>query len=131
MDVAFAHPIKMIANALGVPPRYMLELGKANNVAVAALVGAKEHALKQAEAGVDVIVVQGTEAGGHCGEVSTMVLVPEVCEAIKEFKDISVLAAGGIVLGPANGCGYDYGRTWRMDGVYVANHLGSIHFTGD
>jgi NAD(P)H-dependent flavin oxidoreductase YrpB (nitropropane dioxygenase family) len=99
MDVAFAHPIKMIANALGVPPRYMLELGKANNVAVAALVGAKEHALKQAEAGVDVIVVQGTEAGGHCGEVSTMVLVPEVCEAIKEFKNISVLAAGGIVLG--------------------------------
>ena len=99
MDVAFAHPIKMIANALGVPPRYMLELGKANNVAVAALVGTKEHALKQAEAGVDVIVVQGTEAGGHCGEVSTMVLVPEVCEAIKGFKDISVLAAGGIVLG--------------------------------
>jgi NAD(P)H-dependent flavin oxidoreductase YrpB (nitropropane dioxygenase family) len=89
----------MIANALGMPPRYMLELGKANNVAVAALVGAKEHALKQAEAGVDVIVVQGTEAGGHCGEVSTMVLVPEVCEAIKEFKNISVLAAGGIVLG--------------------------------
>ena len=41
MDVAFAHPIKMIANALGVPPRYMLELGKAHNVAVAALVGAK------------------------------------------------------------------------------------------
>ncbi len=99
MDVAFSHPIKLIANALGVPPRYMLELGKANNVAVAALVGAKEHAVKQAEAGVDILVVQGTEAGGHCGEVSTMVLVPEVCEAIKPYGDIAVLAAGGIVLG--------------------------------
>ena len=99
MDVAFSHPIKLIANALGVPPRYMLELGKANDVAVAALVGAKEHAVKQAEAGVDILVVQGTEAGGHCGEVSTMVLVPEVCEAIEPYGDISVLAAGGIITG--------------------------------
>lgn len=99
MDVAFSHPIKLIANALGVPPRYMLELGKANDVALAALVGAKEHAVKQAEVGVDILVVQGTEAGGHCGEVSTMVLIPEVCEAIKPYGDISVLAAGGIITG--------------------------------
>ncbi|MEJ2132493.1 MAG: nitronate monooxygenase, partial [Gammaproteobacteria bacterium] len=81
IDVAFAHPIKLIANALGVPPRYMLEMGKERGVAVAALVGAKEHAVKQVEAGVDILVVAGTEAGGHCGEVSTLVLVPEVCEA--------------------------------------------------
>ena len=98
IDVAFAHPIKLIANALGVPPRYMLEMGKANDVAVAALVGAKEHAAKQVEAGVDLLVVAGTEAGGHCGEVSTLVLVPEVCEAVKEY-DVPVLAAGGIVTG--------------------------------
>lgn len=99
LDVAFSHPIKLIANALGVPPKYMLEMGKANDVAVAALVGAKEHAVKQAEAGVDILVVAGTEAGGHCGEVSTMVLVPEVCEAVKAYGDISILAAGGIVTG--------------------------------
>lgn len=99
MDVAFSHPIKLIANALGVPPKYMLELGKANDVAVAALVGAKEHAVKQAEVGVDILVVQGTEAGGHCGEVSTMVLVPEVCEAMKPYGEIFVLAAGGIITG--------------------------------
>jgi NAD(P)H-dependent flavin oxidoreductase YrpB (nitropropane dioxygenase family) len=99
LDVCFAHPIKLIANALGVPPKYMLDLGKANNVAVAALVGAKEHAVKQAEAGVDILVVQGTEAGGHCGEVSTMVLVPEVCEAVKSYGDIGILAAGGIIKG--------------------------------
>jgi NAD(P)H-dependent flavin oxidoreductase YrpB (nitropropane dioxygenase family) len=98
IDVAFSHPIKLIANALGVPPRYMLEMGKARGVAVAALVGAKEHAVKQVEAGVDILVVAGTEAGGHCGEVSTLVLVPEVCEAVKD-TGVAVLAAGGIVTG--------------------------------
>ena len=98
IDVAFAHPIKLIANALGVPPQYMLERGKAEGVAVAALVGAKEHAAKQVEAGVDILVVSGTEAGGHCGEVSTMVLVPEVCQYV-EGSNVPVLAAGGIVKG--------------------------------
>lgn len=98
IDVAFSHPIKLIANALGVPPRYMLERGKAQGVAVAALVGAKEHATKQVEAGVDLLVVAGTEAGGHCGEVSTMVLVPEVVQAV-EGSGVPILAAGGIVLG--------------------------------
>ncbi|MCB1692812.1 MAG: nitronate monooxygenase [Pseudomonadales bacterium] len=98
LDVAFRHPIKLIANALGVPPKYMLELAKTHGVPTAALVGAKQHALKQAEAGVDILVVAGTEAGGHCGEVSTMVLVPEVVEAVRDF-DIAVLAAGGIVTG--------------------------------
>ena len=98
IDVAFSHPIKLIANALGVPPRYMLEMGKSRGVAVAALVGAKEHAVKQVEAGVDILVVAGTEAGGHCGEVSTLVLVPEVCEAVKD-RNVAVLAAGGIVTG--------------------------------
>ena len=98
IDVAFSHPIKLIANALGVPPRYMLEMGKARGVAVAALVGAKEHAVKQVEAGVDILVVAGTEAGGHTGEVSTLVLVPEVCDAVKG-SGVAVLAAGGIVTG--------------------------------
>ena len=99
LGVAFAHPIKLIANALGVPPRRMLELGKERGVAVAALVGAKEHAVKQAEAGVDVLVVAGGEAGGHCGEISTLVLVPEVAEAVAPYGDIPILAAGGIVTG--------------------------------
>jgi NAD(P)H-dependent flavin oxidoreductase YrpB (nitropropane dioxygenase family) len=98
IDVAFSHPIKLIANALGVPPRYMLDMGKERGVAVAALVGAKEHATKQVEAGVDILVVAGTEAGGHCGEVSTMVLVPEVAQEV-EGSGVSVLAAGGIVQG--------------------------------
>ena len=74
-------------------------MGKKHGVPVAALVGAKEHALRQVAAGVDILVVQGTEAGGHCGEVSTMVLVPEVIKAIKPIRDVPVWAAGGIMTG--------------------------------
>lgn len=97
LDVAMSHPIKLIANALGVPPDYMIEAGRERGIPVAALVGAKEHAVKQVAAGVDIIVAQGTEAGGHCGEVSTLVVVPEVIEAIND--SVPVLAAGGIVTG--------------------------------
>ena len=96
LDVAFKHPIKLFVNALGVPPQSIIDRARANNVLVGALTGAKEHAIKHAEAGVDILVVAGTEAGGHCGEVSTMVLVPEVLEAIEAYDGIAVLAAGGI-----------------------------------
>lgn len=99
MDVAFKHPIKMIVNALGVPPASMFERARAAGILVGALTGAKEHAVKHAEAGVDVLVVSGTEAGGHCGEVSTLVLIPEVVEAMAAYDNVSVLAAGGIVTG--------------------------------
>jgi NAD(P)H-dependent flavin oxidoreductase YrpB (nitropropane dioxygenase family) len=51
------------------------------------------------QAGVDLIIAQGGEAGGHCGEVSTMVLVPEVLHAIRGLRDVPVLAAGGIMTG--------------------------------
>ncbi|MHC9290975.1 NAD(P)H-dependent flavin oxidoreductase [Mycobacterium sp. LTG2003] len=97
LQVAMSHPIKLIANALGVPPDYMIEAGRERGVPVAALVGAREHAVKQVQAGVDLIIAQGTEAGGHCGEVTTMVLIPEVIEAVEDA--VPVLAAGGIVTG--------------------------------
>ena len=99
LDVAFNHPIKLIANALGVPPDWMLQMGKENDVKVAALLGTAQHAINQVKAGVDILVVSGTEAGGHCGSVSTMVLIPEVYEAIQPYGDVPILAAGGIVTG--------------------------------
>ena len=99
LDVAFSHPIKLIANALGVPPKWMLDMGKEKGVKVAALLGAKEHAIRQVQAGVDILVVSGTEGGGHCGSVSTMVLIPEVKRAIKAYGDVPILAAGGIATG--------------------------------
>jgi NAD(P)H-dependent flavin oxidoreductase YrpB (nitropropane dioxygenase family) len=99
LEVSFSHPIRLIANALGVPPKEMLAMGKKHDVPVAALVGAKEHAVRQVAAGVDILVAQGTEAGGHCGEVSTMVVVPEVIKAVKPIRNVPVLAAGGIMSG--------------------------------
>jgi len=99
MDVAFRHPISMIVNALGIAPQSMMERARQHGVPVGALVGAKEHAIRQVEAGVDFLVAQGTEAAGHCGEVSTLVLVPEVIEAIREVRSVPVLAAGGIMNG--------------------------------
>jgi NAD(P)H-dependent flavin oxidoreductase YrpB (nitropropane dioxygenase family) len=102
LDAALTHPITLMANALGVPPDYMIDAGRRHGIPVAALVGAREHAVKQVNAGVDLIIAQGTEAGGHCGEVSTLVLVPEVLQAVAEAspgRDVPVLAAGGIVTG--------------------------------
>jgi NAD(P)H-dependent flavin oxidoreductase YrpB (nitropropane dioxygenase family) len=97
MDVAFAHPIKLIANALGRPPASMLERARKEAVPVAALIGAREHAERQLNAGVDMLIAQGSEAGGHTGSVSTLVLVPEVLEVVD--GRVPVLAAGGIVTG--------------------------------
>ena len=99
LKVSFRHPIKLIANALGVPPQSMLDLGHQHGVPVAALIGAKEHAIRQVKAGVDIIIAEGWEAGGHCSEVSTLVLIPEVLRAIKPIRSVPVLAAGGIATG--------------------------------
>jgi len=99
LDAAFAHPIKLVVNALGVPPKFMLDRARREGVLVGALTGAREHAIKHAEAGVDVLIAAGGEAGGHCGDVATLVLVPEVIEAVRAYPDIFVVAAGGIVTG--------------------------------
>jgi len=100
LDVAFSHPIALVANALGPAPPVMVERARAAGVAVGALVGSPEHAIRQAQVGVDVIIAAGTEAGGHCGEVGTIVLVPEVIEALRGIgSSLPVLAAGGIVTG--------------------------------
>ena len=99
LEVAFRHPIRFIANALGLAPARMIDLAREHGVAVGALVGAAEHAVRQVEAGVDIIIAQGSEAGGHTGEVSTLVLVPEVVRAVDKVRDVPVLAAGGIMNG--------------------------------
>lgn len=93
LDVVFAHDIALVASALGAPPPSLLERAHGAGVAVAALAGNLSHAERHHAAGVDLIVAQGTEAGGHTGEVSTMVLVPEVVDAVAPTP---VLAAGGI-----------------------------------
>ncbi len=93
VDVALEHPIRLLVNALGPPPPDVTEKAHAHGVLVAALVGSASQARKQREAGVDIIVASGTEAGGHTGDIATMVLVPEVVAAV---GGAPVLAAGGI-----------------------------------
>ena len=78
LDVAFSHPISLIANALGTPPPGLVTRAKAAGVVVAALVGQPKHAVRQLTAGVDLLIAQGTEAGGHTGTIATMVLTPEI-----------------------------------------------------
>ncbi len=93
IEYVFSRNISLIASALGPPPDWMIEEGRKRGVKVAALAGTIEHARRHVEAGVDIVVAQGYEAGGHTGLVSTMVLVPEVVDAV---DPIPVLAAGGI-----------------------------------
>lgn len=100
LEVALKHPVKAVVNALGAPPRFMVDAAREKGALVGALTGSREHAMKNVEAGVDFLVVSGTEAGGHCGEISTMVVVPEVIETLRQNDmDVPVLAAGGIVTG--------------------------------
>lgn len=99
IDVAFKHPIKLFVNALGVPPKSVIERARAKGIMVGALTGTKDHAIKHAQAGVDLLVAAGGEAGGHCGEIATIVLIPEVLQAIAPYKNVHVLAAGGIATG--------------------------------
>jgi NAD(P)H-dependent flavin oxidoreductase YrpB (nitropropane dioxygenase family) len=94
VDVALKHPIKLIANALGSPPKDVIDLAHSRNVPVAALAGKAKHARSHVDNGVDIVIAQGTEAGGHTGEIATMVLVPEIVDAVGD--DATVLAAGGI-----------------------------------
>lgn len=96
LEVALAHPICLIANALGTPPKEAIDRCHAKGVRVAALCGKVEQAVRHREAGVDVVVAQGTEAGGHTGEIATMVLTPAAVDAVSPTP---VLAAGGIASG--------------------------------
>ncbi|WP_214400946.1 NAD(P)H-dependent flavin oxidoreductase [Pseudonocardia lacus] len=98
VDVALKHPVRLIANALGSPPPDVIEQAHRCDVPVAALAGTAEHARRHVAKGVDVVVAQGYEAGGHTGEIASMVLLPEVVDAVRDAAGdrVPVLAAGGI-----------------------------------
>jgi len=94
VEVALTHPVALIANALGSPPDDVIAAAHDRGIAVAALAGKAEHAARHVSRGVDIVVAQGYEAGGHTGEIASMVLVPEVVDAVG--AGAPVLAAGGI-----------------------------------
>ncbi|GAA1482777.1 nitronate monooxygenase family protein [Gordonia sinesedis] len=99
VDIAMQHAekygqIALIANALGSPPADVIGVAHDHGVQVAALAGAKDHALHHVESGVDIVIAQGYEGGGHTGEVTSMVLWPEIVDAVGDRAP--VLAAGGV-----------------------------------
>ena len=119
VEIALRHPkMTLIANALGTPPKDMIDRIHAEGRKVAALCGSPAQALKHAAADVDIIIAQGGEGGGHCGEVGSIVLWPQVVKAVSPRP---VLAAGGIGSGEqiaaalALGCqGAWSGSQWLM-----------------
>ncbi|MGW1790278.1 NAD(P)H-dependent flavin oxidoreductase [Streptomyces tubercidicus] len=118
LDVAFDYPIKLLANALGSPPADVIRRAHDHGVLVAALAGSPRHARHHKDAGIDIVVAQGYEAGGHTGEIATMVLTPEVVAAV---DPLPVLAAGGIGTGEQIAAGLALGA----QGVW----LGSLWLT--
>jgi NAD(P)H-dependent flavin oxidoreductase YrpB (nitropropane dioxygenase family) len=97
LEVVWRHPkVRLIANALGPAPDYLVTAAHKRGLTVAGLVGKVDHARRQKDAGVDLIIAQGSEAGGHTGEIGTMVLIPQVVDAV---APLPVLAAGGIADG--------------------------------
>jgi NAD(P)H-dependent flavin oxidoreductase YrpB (nitropropane dioxygenase family) len=97
VEVALKHDkVRLIANALGTPPTEVIEHIHTAGRLVVALCGSPKHARSHKAAGVDIIVAQGYEGGGHTGEIGSVVLWPEVIDAVAPTP---VLAAGGIGTG--------------------------------
>jgi len=94
IDEALKHPnVKLIANALGTPPADMIKKIQDKGVLIGALCGKIKQAVAHKEAGLDFIIAQGGEGGGHTGEIGSIVLWPQIVDAV---DGLPVLAAGGI-----------------------------------
>jgi NAD(P)H-dependent flavin oxidoreductase YrpB (nitropropane dioxygenase family) len=96
LDVCLASKITLFANALGVAPPGVVDAFHERDVLVAGLAGTPRHGVKHREGGTDIVIAQGYEAGGHTGDIGSMVLIPDMVDAV---DGLPVLAAGGIASG--------------------------------
>ncbi|MEA3075944.1 MAG: hypothetical protein QOF60_852 [Actinomycetota bacterium] len=110
------HGGRVFVAGLGVP-RDVIELCHANNVLVVNMCGKVRHAVNAVEAGCDIVVAQGTEAGGHTGQVATLPLVPQIVDAVGDR--VPVVAAGGIF----DGRGLAAALALGADGVWVGTRF--------
>jgi NAD(P)H-dependent flavin oxidoreductase YrpB (nitropropane dioxygenase family) len=124
VEVALSHPARLIANALGSPPPDVIGSAHERGMLVAALAGQVAHARSHVSAGVDIVVAQGYEAGGHTGEIASMVLIPEIVDAVG--ADVPVLGAGGIGSGrqmaaalALGAAGVWMGSAWLLTAEYA------------
>lgn len=124
VDLALEHRPALIANALGSPPADVIARAHEQGALVAALAGRVDHARTQVADGVDLVVAQGYEAGGHTGEIASMVLLPEIVDAVGD--QATVLGAGGIGSGrqivaalALGASGVWMGSTWLLAEEYA------------
>lgn len=111
VEIVLEERVPLFAAALG-DPAWVVPKAREVGTKVLGLAGSARQALRQKEAGVDIIVAQGYEAGGHVGTVGTFVLIPEVVDAVSPFP---VVAAGGI----ADGRGIAAALALGAQGVWV------------
>lgn len=106
--------VKVVTTGAGSPGKYM-EMWKEHGVKVIPVVASVALARRMEKMGADAIVAEGTESGGHVGQLTTMALVPQVADAI----DIPVLAAGGI----GDGRGIVAGFALGAEGVQIGTRF--------
>ena len=111
VDMIMEEDVAVFAAALG-DPAWVVPMAREKGVKVMGLVGSVRNAHRQVAAGVDIIVAQGTEAGGHTGRIATMPLVPQVVDAV---SPLPVVAAGGI----ANGRGIAASLALGAEGAWM------------
>ena len=104
-----------VASFAQAPRPDMVKKLKDNGVVVMPTVGARRHAEKVAEWGVDAVLCQGSEGGGHTGTVPTSLLLPQVLDAV----DIPVVAAGGF----HDGRGLAAALAWGADGIAMGTRF--------
>ncbi len=121
--VILEEDIKVVTTGAGSPEKYMADW-KAAGVKVIPVIASVALAKRMERCGADAVVAEGTEAGGHIGELTTMVLVPQVVDAV----NIPVIAAGGIADGRGMAAAFMLGaRGIQMGTIFVASKESVIH----
>merc|ERR1712166_1462797 len=124
VDIIIEEEVPLFISAVGVPPKWVVEKFHAAGIVCANMVGAPHHVNKALDVGIDLIIAQGTEAGGHTGDIATSVLIPQcvdICKGRTNFfgRSVSVVAAGGIY----DGRGLAASLMWGASGVWVGTRF--------
>lgn len=126
IDITIDSGARLFVSAVGVPPQHIIDKLHRNGILVANMVGHPKHAIKALDMGVDIVIPQGGEGGGHTGNVSTAVLIPAVVDVARRYKPKAlkgshalVVAAGGI----SNGRGLAASLMQGATGVWVGTRF--------
>ncbi|OBT53239.1 hypothetical protein VE04_06885 [Pseudogymnoascus sp. 24MN13] len=125
IDIIIASGAKLFVSAVGVAPRDVVDKLHANGIFYMNLVGHPKHVIKACAAGADIICAQGSEAGGHTGEIPTSILLPACADLVRKYKSpltgqaVQLVAAGGICDGRGVAASFMYGAA----GVWIGTRF--------